>query len=68
MTNLTESQQQELAALEAMHSLCMEFPGAKEEDVLAVAKTNGNMSWQAMCAYCDAHNTDYPDWPEFAKV
>lgn len=41
--------------------------GMEDDEILQVAKTNGNMPWKAICKYCDDHNEQHPDWPEFVR-
>ena len=67
--HLTEGQQNMLKGLEQMHELVIKNFGKNYElEHIRIAKTNGNVPWKVMCAYCDNHNTDYPDWPDMVKT
>jgi len=63
---MTEQEQQALTHLENIHTGGLQM-GLKEEEILKIAKTAGNVPWAAMTAYCDAHNSPYPDWPDMVK-
>jgi len=68
MSALNEQEQKMLDWLEKNHTLTIENFGQDfEADHIRITKTNGTIGWKVMKAYCDNHNTDYPDWPDFIK-
>jgi len=68
MAELNEEEQKFLTHLEFMHKQVVAAFGKEYgPEHVRIMKTNGNIPWKVMCAFCDAHETEYPDWPDFVK-
>jgi len=66
---LTDMEQKLLAHLEATHDEAVKAFGKEYgPEHIRIMKTDGNIPWDVMTAFCDAHDTDYPDWPDFART
>jgi len=62
---MTEFEQSQLDQLEAIHTRFMiDATPEDEQEHLRIMKMSGMVPWEAMKAYCDNHNTAYPDWPD----
>lgn len=60
---MTHEEQQALAWLEDIHQKSLKmFPNLSEQEIINIAKTNGDVPDAAMKAYCDNHNSPYPFW------
>lgn len=68
MTDLNENEQAHLDRLELDFKMSIAAWGTDfASDFLEVVKTDGNVPWKTMVAFCEAHNTAVPDWAEESK-